>query len=189
MKHSKTNIATYRRAMEETASARREAQGLAEFLEDLRPGAGAADAALVLLQGHSPNGLAHKAVKALKGLSVASPYCATALGFDVVFRGAPGALAMYVSDGTVSRLHRNIRERLAASTTISERRFWLVTDTGDVAEDQAVIGEDWHSAPLPFQIATYGHTMARIPEMITAAFGPCRVLISENSQLPFSAEL
>jgi hypothetical protein len=31
--------------------------------------------------------------------------------------------------------------------------------------------------------------MARIREMVAAAFGPCRMLISENSQLPFTPEL
>ena len=189
MKHSRTNIPKYRRVIEQSASARGEAERLAKFLENLDRRADSADGPIVLVQGQSPNGLAHKAVKALKGLSVASPYCAAGLGFDVIFRGGAGALGMYVSDGATSRLRPNLRERLAINTTISDRRFWRVPESGSSAANQASTDEDWHSAPLPFQIATYGDTMARIREMIGAAFGPCRVLISENSQLPFTPEL
>jgi hypothetical protein len=187
MKHSQTNVLKYRNAMEASASAAREAEGVAKFLQSLARPAASTKRPIVLVQGQSPNGLAHKAVKALKGLSVASPYCATGLGFDVVFRGGAGALGMYVSDRAAERLMRDVRERLAISTIISERRFWYVPAADQMA-DRASDEEEWHNAPLPFQIAGYGHAMAKIRERMQTEFGPCRMLISENSQLPFSAE-
>ena len=189
MKHSRMTIRKYRRAIEQSASPRGEAERLAEFLENLGRRADSPNGPIVLVQGQSPNGLAHKAVKALKGLSVASPYCAAGLGFDVIFRGGEGALGMYVSDSATGRLRPNLKERLTINTMISDRRFWLVPESGSSAPDQRSTDEDWQSAPLPFQIATYGVTMAKIREMVDAAFGPCRVLISENSQLPFTPEL
>lgn len=189
MKHSAANIPKYRHAIEQTASPSREAAGLAKFLESLGPRAGSVDTLIVLVQGQSPNGLAHKAIKSLKGLSVASPYCATGLGFDVIFRGGPGALGMYVSHSVAGRLRPDLRQRLSLNTIISDRKFWHMADAEGDAGDEPSSEEDWHSAPLPFQIATYGHTMAKIRKMMEAAFGPCRVLISENSQLPFTPEL
>jgi hypothetical protein len=175
--------------MERIASPRREAEGVAKFLKNLTAKESSTKCPIILVQGQSPNGLAHKAVKALKGLSVASPYCANGLGFDVVFRGGPTSLAMYVSDGAAPQLKPNVRERLAASTKIAERRFWFVPVIHETAADTTPDAEEWHNAPLTFQIATYGQSMLKIREMLEAVFGPCRILISENSRLPFSAEL
>lgn len=183
LRHSAAHIEEYEQLMDRLASPQREASGIAQFLGKLEPSP-ATDVPLILVHGQSTNGSAHKAVQALKGLSVASPYCAAPMGFDVMFRGEPDRLTMLVSDGAASRLNRQVREMAATSTTIGDKKFWVVPDSSD--GDVAARPGPWHGAPLPFQIGTYGPVMARIAERLERSFGPCRVLISESSQLPFS---
>lgn len=188
MKHSAGNIGAYRAAFEGLASPANEAARIAEFIRQIpAPGRGE-DETIVLVQGQSPNGLAHKAVKALKGLSVASPFCPPALGFDIVFRGGLKEVAMLVSDSASHRLKPDIQRDLKVSTTVSDRKFWLVPSEA-ANSDSSSLGTEWHSAPLPFQIAAYPRSMKQIRERMDEAFGPCRFLLSENSQLPFTPEL
>lgn len=186
MRHSATNFQIFCSAMEVVASPSKEAAGIAEFFGSIGAEPETEAGPIALIQGQSPNGLAHKTVKALKGLSVASPYCPPALGFDVVFRGRPGGVTMLVSEGATPRLVPEMRQSLRVSTMVSDRKFWLVPDK--TASDTS-FGEEWHGAPVPFQMATYAGSMKRIRERIVQAFGPCRILLSENSQLPFSPEL
>ncbi len=193
MKHSVANLETFGRTIEATASPRREAAALAQFLGAIPRHSPGTDMPLALIQGHSPNGVAHKAVKTFGGLSVASPYCPPTMGFDVVFHGAPGDLGMYVAESAAGRLLPDTRRRLDASTIISDRKFWFVPPAdGPQASRSAGLtpaDEPWYAAPLPFQIATYGDTLERIRERMEAAFGKCQLLVSEHSQLPFSPEL
>jgi len=38
---------------------------------------------------------------------------------------------------------------------------------------------------VSFQLATYARSMSEIRARIVDAFGPCRILVSETSPLPF----
>jgi hypothetical protein len=184
LRHSPARIEEFEQLMDDLASPRREAAGIVEFLGKIQP-APAADLPLILVHGQSTNGAAHKAVQALKGLSVASPYCSAPMGFDVMFRGEPDRLTMLVSDAVASQLKADVRARAGASTTISDKKFWVVPASTDSADRS----DTWHGARLPFQIGTYGPVMARIADRLEQSFGPCRILISETSQLPFSPNL
>jgi hypothetical protein len=188
MKHSAARLETYRSAIDSHASSAREAVAIAKFLVSIKPNQSDVSAPIALIQGQAPNGLAHKAVKALKGLSIASPFCTPTLGFDVIFRGSDRTLIMLVSDSAASRLKPHLRNALRVATTVSDRKFWLVPGADDDNSDTET-GKEWHSAALPFQIAAYAPAMAEMRERISTAFGPCRVLISENSQLPFISAL
>jgi len=189
MRHSASQFRRYRERVEAIASASAEANALAQFLRGLKKPAVRGNAPLVLIQGQSPNGSAHKWIKAVGGLSVASPYCAASLNFDVLFRGSVSGVAMYVSDGAKGRLQPELRKHLETSTTLTNRKFWLVPTTDRSADRLAPADQEWQNAPLPFQIATYGPTIKCIGQRMEAAFGRCRLLLSENSQLPFSPEL
>jgi hypothetical protein len=96
---------------------------------------------------------------------------------------------MYVSEGAAGRLEPQTHRDVTTSITISERKFWLVPDDGGSAAERLTPGEDWHAAPLSFQIATYAYAMERVRKRMEAAFGPCQILVSENSQLPFSPDV
>ena len=189
MRHSAGRVGKYSEAVDAIASAPREADALVGFLRALKKRPSPKDAPLALIQGQSPNGMAHKWVKALNGLSIASPYCAPGLDFDVMFRGSPSGVSMYVSDKAKGRLQPELRQSLAISTTIADRKFWFVPDAGSPCGNLPHADQEWQDAPLSFQLATYGSTMRCIGDRMEGAFGPCRVLLSENSQLPFSSEL
>lgn len=186
LRHSAARIEEYEQLMDQLASPQREAAGIAQFLGKLEPSP-ATDLPLVLVHGQSTNGAAHKAVQALKGLSVASPFCPAPLGFDVLFRGHPDRLTMLVSDAAASRLNRHVREIGATSMTIADRKYWALQEPND--SEGASRPDAWHGAPLSFQMGAYGAVMARMAERLEQSFGPCRILISESSQLPFSPNL
>lgn len=186
LRHSVARIEEYEQLMDQLASPQREAAGIAQFLGRLEPSP-ATDLPLVLVHGLSTNGAAHKAVQVLKGLSVASPFCPAPLGFDVLFRGDPDRLTMFVSDAAASRLNPKVRELAGTTATISDRKYWVLREPNDGGV--ASTPDAWHGAPLSFQIGAYGPVMARMAERLEQSFGPCRILISESSQLPFSPNL
>lgn len=189
LRHSTARVDEYARRMDEIASPSNEAARIAEFLEGLTPVPAAGDLPLVIIHGQATNGAAHKSVKALKGLSVASPYCAAAMSFDVLFRGEPDRLVMLVSDSAAARLNPRMRDRATASIALSDKKFRVVAEPGQSGSESARLREGWHNAALSYQIGTYGPTMARMREQLEQAFGPCRIIVSESSQLPFSPTL
>lgn len=185
MKHSPAGLDKYRARINEIASAANEAARISEFLQQLRPVREEEPKTLVLVHGHATNGAAHKAVRALNGLSVGSPYCAAELGFDVMFRSDRGRLVTLVSERGSKRL--KTEHDAGTLKPLAAGKYRVVADEG--ADVTAAEGPQDHAAALPFQLATYGRTMERISERMEELFGPCRVLISENSPLPFGLNL
>lgn len=187
MKSSPDNVERFRTMMQALASAETEASSLAKFLESLPASdKDASTGPLILVHGQSTNGTAHKTVHAIGGYSVASPYCPTQLGFDVIFRGAPGELVMLVADKTVKSLVPAFRDRLKEEVRLSEKKYWRVYGSTRPSTRNSVPGDNWHEAPLPFQLASYRHAIGQIRELIAQAFGPSRVILSETSPMPFS---
>lgn len=188
MKHSAQHIERYRSAIQAIASPDSEAKALANFLEGLNRPRRNQDAMLALVHGHATNGAAHKSVRASGGLSVGTPYCASPLGFDVLFRRAGSDLVMLVSDRAAKRVAPALRYRLKVSQAEPDGKFWIVPETENGEPAAATPQADSRAAPLPFQLACYGSTMSRISERVQEAFGPCRLLFSESSPLPFSVD-
>lgn len=187
MKNSAENVERFKATMQAIASAETEASSLAEFFRSLRlPEKDASTGPLVLVHGQSTNGALHKAVHAMGGISVASPYCSAQLGFDVIFRGAPAELVMLVSDKTAKLLVPNLRDGLKEEIRLSEKKYWRVSGRSRPSGRESLPGESWHEAPLLFQLASYRHAIGQIRESIAEAFGPSRVILSENSPLPFT---
>jgi hypothetical protein len=183
LRHSPDHIGEYQRLIERIASRTTEAGRLADFLSVLGRPTASSDT-LVLLHGHASSGAAHKLVHSAGGLSVASPYCSARLGFDVVFQGRRDGLAMFVSEKAAKRLLPVQHSRLRPGSLVDGKRFMELAKTGTAA----AAGESlsWSEAPLPFQLATYGESMRSISTRLTEAFGPCKILVSEMSPLPFS---
>jgi len=173
----------YRTAMEALASLDKEASALIEFLQSLNAGERAAKP-LVLVHSHGTNGAAHKSVQAGGGLSVASPYCTAPLGFDVIFEGRGGGLRMLVSQNATPRLRHDVKGRTAATSIVRGKPFLEIGDERS-SPAGATACDNWGEAPVSFQLATYAHSMREIRARIADAFGPCRILISETSPLPF----
>jgi hypothetical protein len=189
MRHSAARLHNYDMVVEEFASALNEADRLAEFLRRLEPTPSDELGPIILVHGHATNGVAHKSVRALRGLSVGSPFCASELGFDVIFRPTGEGLAMLISDQAAKRLSAAERQSLRAAAGPSERKFWIVPENErrvSDSDDKPAFG--WENAPLLFHRSAYGSTMAHIAERLRQAFGPCRVFISESSPLPFDAQ-
>jgi hypothetical protein len=186
MRHSTQRLDVYRAAIQAFGSADADAAALALFLGNLDRPQGAANGALALVHGHATNGAAHKLVQAVKGLSIASPYCATAMGFDVIFRGAAPNVTMFVSEKAAGRLRPESREQVRPSDQIEGRRFFEFTHREPSAAPGHLPATELSDAALPFQLATYAPTMGQIRERIEAAFGECRLIVSETSPLPFS---
>ncbi|WP_223276215.1 hypothetical protein [Sphingomonas daechungensis] len=123
MRHAPGKLEAFTAAMQATASAATEAASFANFLRSIPASEGNAPSsgALILVHGQATNGAAHKAVHALKGFSVASPYCPAQFGFDVIFRGAPGELVMLIADKAAKSLIPEFRDRLGRKS-VSRRR-------------------------------------------------------------------
>jgi hypothetical protein len=183
MKHSAAFIDRFRSAMHSIASPETEAASLAGFLTSLRPRDSEDDTPLILVHGHATVGAAHKTVHKLNGLSVASPYCPAQLGFDVIFRNAPGQLIMLIADKTSKALVPDFRERLKEEVRLSDKKYWRVSEGFERGQS---IQRDGYEASLPSQLATYRHSLREIRALMAQAFGPCRVIVSESSSLPFS---
>lgn len=182
MKHSAASIERFQLAMHTIASAETEASSLAKFLANLNPRVPADATPLILVHGHATNGATHKAVHKLKGFSVASPYCPAQLGYDVIFQKAPGQLVMLVADRAFKALVPTFREQLK-EVRFSDSKYWRVSKGFDWGRSTDPAGSE---ASLPSQLATYRHSLGQIRDLMAQAFGPCRVILSESSPLPFS---
>jgi len=164
------------------ASPANEAHALVRFLKglDSSPSINGA-ASLALVHGQSTTEGAHRTVHSVKGLSVGSPFCTVDLGFDVIFRREPGRISMLVSEGAISRLKPEVRGRLQDGIRISDRKFWHLPN-----EPAVRLQEARAELPLSLQLATYASTMEHVRCRLADAFGPCRIIISENAPIPFS---
>ena len=189
MKHSIARLDEYQMAIEAIASAEHEAARLAAFLHGVQPSQAANDVAVALVHGQSMSGAAHKAIRAVHGLSVGTPYCRDDLTFDVTFRPSRDRLVMLVSDESAKRVLPAVRPSLLPARRIRERKFWIIPEAGEDNASDSLDEAPSRAASLPLQLATYSVIMARICQRLEETFGPCRVLISESSPLPFSAML
>jgi len=182
---SSERIQLYQERIDAIASAASEASTLLEFLRKLEARVPAANQ-FALVHGHSTNGLAHKMVQAADGLSVASPYCTTDLGFDVVFDGTVDRLSMFVSEKASRRLRPEFKSRLGAASNFFGRKFLKIAnyDSSPTSEDAALSPR--RAASPAFELATYRASMDTIRHRMTESFGPLKIVISETSPLPFS---
>ena len=181
LRFSARTMSEYRRLIARVASAQTEAQRLAEFLRRLKPQASCRSRPLRLVHGQLTRIETHGMIRAVDGLSIASPYCSAALDFDVMFRGVPSRLQMLVSRSASSRLLPNVRQQL----TRAGDYLCVVDERADHPNPSEA--RDWSKESIPFQLATYGSTMKEIQRRLTEAFGPGKTIFSEVSQLPFPA--
>lgn len=181
MRLSPKRMTTYRRLMKKFASPEGEASAFVDFLSKFRrrkPDT----SPLVVLHGHSTSGAAHKLVQRLGGLSVASPACRTGLGFDVVFKATATGLSMEVSEKAVQRVKPK-GGKLARIADAAASGWLEPTDDRAIAAHRAIKMPD---VSLPLQLASYRGWLEEMRDRMTATFGPCRFIISEMSNLPFS---
>jgi len=200
MRMSASKIGRYAEILDDIASSEREATRLLTFLMNVpRPQSGAG-APIMLFHGHTTTAAAHKQVQALGGLSVASPYCAARLGFDIIFREVGGQIMMLVSDRAAARLSNDAREELRLHGIIMRRKYWETVPVlslsrperrrkpwfrGRSVNQQGESPELRRMPVLPLQLATYRHTMQWMRTRIESEFGHCRILLSESSPFPF----
>jgi len=170
--------------LDEMASTSREAKALVAFLQTVKSILGPRRP-IYLIHGASTNGAAHKAVQAVGGLSVATPFCTAQLGFDIYFRtNAVSSFSVLVSDKAMGRMNAEFRIRATPHDPINKRKFWQIDCGGINRNDPAR-----SAPPLALQLAQYSLLMRRVAETLEAAFGPGRAIISETSSLPFEASL
>ena len=189
MKHSAARLSKYVSLMTKFASAAEEAAALASFLKRLTPATTKDPRPIALLHGHATNGAAHKAVRALGGLSVGTPYCPADFAFDVAFPTFGHRMVMLMSDQVAKSAKPERGSTVQSARIRFNRKLWKLADgdeqTGESIPDDA----HWYSAPLTFQLATYQSSMTSIAARMQDVFGPCRILLSENSPMPFSSGL
>lgn len=138
---------------------------------------------LTLVHGQSSLREAHELVRAADGLSVASPYCTAPFNFDVIFRGAWPDLEMLISSKASERLLAHSRSRLGRRELIRMEQFRCLSGYRAPASRPPPGGKE----SIAFELATYAAAMTHISERLVDAFGPCRTILSETSQLPFGA--
>ncbi|HET6943436.1 MAG TPA: hypothetical protein VFH89_14880 [Sphingomicrobium sp.] len=182
MRHAPNSIEQFERAVDDLASAKAEAAGLATFLTSRKARKAGGAATLALVHGFAINGPAHKLVQSLGGLSVASPYCTGDLAFDVIFQKEAGGFGMLVSDDALPRLVPGASRKVRENTSVPGRRFWKIpggldpqTGAGGAADRD-----------VPVSLATYATSMKSIGVHMSDAFGPCRLFLSETSGLPLA---
>jgi hypothetical protein len=182
LRFSAERIGLYRDLVEQFASPDGEAAHLAAFLGS-RTHSGGRNGPLTLIHGHATNGIAHKLVHAADGISVASPYSTTPLGYDVVFREGAAGLSMFVSEKAARRLSSAARRRLRPGHAINDRPFLEVLTEPSSRRSPAPDANSELS--LPVQLATYRRSMNEIRHSMMEAFDTNRVFVSEQSPLPF----
>lgn len=181
LRHSSERWDIYLEKLKALGSAETEVSRLADFLMSLTPNPASSGVPVCLVHGLSTRAEAHLLIKAVGGLSIASPYCSANLDFDVHFHGLPPRMRMSVarraSIKAVAGASRT-EPSLAPSSKGSERRL-----------DQLLLAQagTGTKAPLAYQLATYARSMAEIDRRLTEYFGPVRVIISETSRLPVSS--
>ena len=173
-------------AMKRVASPAKEANDLAQFLRSLKPSTQSNDL-LVLIHAQARSKPADEIVRAAQGLSVGSPYCAIDQEFDVVFRGNGGELIMLVSQEAADRVRPEVRGRLRSMSRIGSRKFWRLSEDGETLANIDGAANGWERRTLAFKLATYRSAMKVLQKEIKEAFGPCRIILAENSSLPFVA--
>jgi hypothetical protein len=181
---SPARIQEYRTAVEACASSVQEARRLIDFLRHLRGGCEPAST-LVLLHGQTTNAAAHKSVQAAGGLSVATPFCAAALQFDVMFTAGGGALNMLVSQEAFQRLRPELRWNAVPAPSVRGKAFLRVQGSESSVAAAKTASGNCEETPLPFELALYSEYMREIRARLADAFAPCRILVSETSPLPF----
>ena len=175
-------IDAVRDLLEQLASPEVEAEALAEFLNRQTRTAPKQPLPPTLIHGHSTRAEAHRTVQALGGLSVASPFCAAPLDFDVLFRGDADGLRMFISRRASTRLLPAARKRLKGQINVrGEDYLELPRLKGSGSSTSAMENRD--GLPIAVQLAVYGKWMSEIEEHMEAAFGPSRIFRSETSSL------
>lgn len=168
------------------ASAATEAERLSQFLNALSPST-AADARLALVHGYSTNERAAEMVEAAGGLTVATPSTPASVVTDVIFRWAVDQLNMLVSEAAARSLRPGLKNRLEPAGNIHGRQFLELPGRGPQARMPKNPVEP-SPRSLAAQLSTYQRSIDEIGRRMNDAFGPCRIILSENSPLPFSAE-
>lgn len=173
-----------RETLDLLASSERATRDLQAFLLGLaeRNDGETSERPLFLVHGYATNGAAHKMVQAVGGLSVASPFCPAPLDFDIVFQMRPGqSVAMLVSDKGLSRMRPQSKSSAVVHGQVGKRNFWEIREPSKVASDLGA----WSDPSLSLQLALYPSVMAALRASLDANFGSGRVIISENSTVPF----
>ncbi|HET6940738.1 MAG TPA: hypothetical protein VFH89_01115, partial [Sphingomicrobium sp.] len=182
MRHAPKSIEQFESAVDDLASAKAEAAGLAAFLSRQNATKAGGAGTLALVHGFAINGPAHKLVQSLGGLSVASPYCTGDLAFDVIFQREAGGFGMLVSDEALPRLVPGTRRKVREYTSVPGRRFWKIPGGPDRQTGEGGASD----REVPVNLATYATSMKSIGAHMSNAFGPCRLFLSETSALPLA---
>ena len=175
---SARTVRNYGEVLAKLASDREEARRLAIFLSGLGPQL-PDRVPICLVHGQSTREEAHNLVKVAKGLSVASPFCTAPFDFDIVFRGSPFDLDMFVSREALRRFPAEATSKPQSWEVIQGRHYLRVSIDRSNRSGGA-------ASTVPHDVATYGRTISEIENRMLAVFGPCRTLISETSALPFA---
>jgi hypothetical protein len=178
------SLGLYRQLLERFGDAEVEADGLHRFLQPLTAAVERPAGIAALIHGRSVNAEAHRLVQEIGGLSVASPFATAPIPFDIIFQGGPGRLDMLVAKRVAQRLKSAAADRARGIRQVRGVPYLVVAQAGGVAipretEDGAA------GVPLAMQLATYGATMSALQRQLGEAFGPCRPILLENSQIPF----
>jgi hypothetical protein len=166
------------------ANAEAEARKLAAFLQAL-PRRPPQSSLPVLVHGNATIPDAHDLVRAVNGLSVASPYCSAALDFDVIFRNSSYGLKMLVSREASERLLQHSEIRFAGRQRVRGRQYLTIANKLEAGRKKGGGGTEWNFEAVPFQLAGYADMINQIEQRLADVFGQCRMLISEGSPLPF----
>ena len=177
-------IEDFRTALERVASPEAEARHLGSFLGELVPCAPKERVPLTLVHGHNTRTEAHKMVRSLDGLSVASPFCTAPLDFDVLFHPSPTGIIMFVSRRASMRLLSHVQRRLRGKIEVRGEAYLQVPDlaAGRPLRRHAA-PNNGEQLPIAFQVATYELWMREVAHRLQAGFGPSRVIYSETSPL------
>ena len=184
LRFSAATASKYREKLEVLASARTEARNLVAFLATLKGAENNGSLLLAAIHGQSTREETHALVRKVSGLSVASPFCAATLDFDVIFRGSPDQLTMLISQRASPRLLPHVRAKLKGRARFHNEQY-LCVQADSLRTPVAIRSVDLADEPIPFQLATYASMMDEVERRIIDAFGPCRTFVSEISRLPF----
>lgn len=172
--------------LDQLASPAQECQRLEHFLATLgasgTPERRERDA-IFLVHGAATGSALRPLLSSSDVVSVASPFCSLPWDFEVLFEGRhAGELAVFVAPRAARYLAPALR-KTTKRVRRSGRDYLEVNPRAGISG-----GVPAHTEPLPVQLAAYPAVMAAVAQFLAANFDAKRIVLSEESLLPFTRD-
>lgn len=157
-----------------------ETAGFVDFLERLEHPQVNEPSTYAVIHGRKTSPAIHKQVQKLQHLSVASPFQAANLAFDVRFSKDPATqtYGLLLTQRAIKQLNESLRSKLIGPEVIEKQNFWFLPAS---AFSPYLASTLFAKGPryLSINISEYASVMREISNLVTALFSINYIVVSE----------